>query len=202
MTDRHARWSRREFVGGLTSAGALGALGVRPQSVSADPPPETTRIRLVQTTSMCQAPQYVAEALLRSEGFTDVQYFKKEGPEAIAGAVASGEADINMHFSGPLLIRIDRGGACHDSGGSASRMYELIFFSSMAASVGLDPNRDIKWVTYPADKAIELLAQGKIDAFMGFPPRPQELRARKIGHVLVNSNVDRPWSQYFCCAPS
>ena len=34
---------------------------------------------------------------------------------------------------------------------------------------------------------------------MGFPPDPQELRARKIGHVVVNSNVDRPWSQYFCC---
>ena len=25
------------------------------------------------------------------------------------------------------------------------------------------------------------------------------LRARKIGRVLVNSAVDRPWSQYFCC---
>jgi NitT/TauT family transport system substrate-binding protein len=25
------------------------------------------------------------------------------------------------------------------------------------------------------------------------------LRAKKIGHVLVNSAVDRPWSQYFCC---
>ena len=35
--------------------------------------------------------------------------------------------------------------------------------------------------------------------FIGFPPTPQELRARKIGHVLVNSAVDRPWSQYFCC---
>ena len=34
---------------------------------------------------------------------------------------------------------------------------------------------------------------------MGFPPDPQEIRARKIGHVVVNSNLDRPWSQYFCC---
>ena len=46
---------------------------------------------------------------------------------------------------------------------------------------------------------MELFAQGKIDAFLGFPPEPQELRARNIGHVLVNSAVDRPWSQYFCC---
>jgi NitT/TauT family transport system substrate-binding protein len=28
---------------------------------------------------------------------------------------------------------------------------------------------------------------------------PQELRAKGIGHVVVNSGLDRPWSQYFCC---
>jgi len=27
----------------------------------------------------------------------------------------------------------------------------------------------------------------------------QELRAKQIGHVVVSSTVDRPWSQYFCC---
>ena len=37
------------------------------------------------------------------------------------------------------------------------------------------------------------------DAFMGFPPTPQQLRARRIGHVIVNTAQDRPWSQYFCC---
>jgi NitT/TauT family transport system substrate-binding protein len=41
--------------------------------------------------------------------------------------------------------------------------------------------------------------EGEIDAFLGFPPEPQELRARNIGHVLVSSAIDRPWSQYFCC---
>src|ERR1043165_9091922 len=39
----------------------------------------------------------------------------------------------------------------------------------------------------------------RIDAFLGFPPDPQELRAKKIGHVIVDSGKDRPWSQYFCC---
>ena len=33
---------------------------------------------------------------------------------------------------------------------------------------------------------MELFAEGKIDAFLGFPPEPQELRARKIGHVILN----------------
>ena len=46
---------------------------------------------------------------------------------------------------------------------------------------------------------MQLLAEGKIDAFLGFPPEPQELRAKQIGHVVVNSTLDRPWSQYFCC---
>ena len=46
---------------------------------------------------------------------------------------------------------------------------------------------------------MELFAQGKVDAFLGFPPEPQELRARKIGHVIINTTTDKPWSQYFCC---
>ena len=32
-----------------------------------------------------------------------------------------------------------------------------------------------------------------------FPPVPQELYAKRTGRVVVNSAVDRPWSQYFCC---
>ena len=45
----------------------------------------------------------------------------------------------------------------------------------------------------------ELFIDGKIDAFLGQPPVPQELCAKGIGRVVVNSTVDRPWSQYFCC---
>jgi NitT/TauT family transport system substrate-binding protein len=74
-----------------------------------------------------------------------------------------------------------------------------VFLSAMAAQVGLDPARDITWITPPAAEAKQMLADGKIDGYLGFPPDPQELRARKIGHVVVNSAADRPWSQYFCC---
>jgi NitT/TauT family transport system substrate-binding protein len=59
--------------------------------------------------------------------------------------------------------------------------------------------KDINWVASPTIAPKELFAEGKIDAFLGFPPEPQELRARKIGRVIVNSAIDRPWSQYFCC---
>ena len=74
-----------------------------------------------------------------------------------------------------------------------------IYIASMAAYVGLDPVKDITWVANPVDEATRLFADGKVDAIMGFPPLAQEMRARKIGHVVVDSAVDRPWSQYFCC---
>jgi ABC-type nitrate/sulfonate/bicarbonate transport system substrate-binding protein len=68
-----------------------------------------------------------------------------------------------------------------------------------AEPTGQLPSRDINFVTYPANQSMQLLADSKIDASLSFPPVPQELRAKKIGHVIVNSSVDRPWSQYFCC---
>ena len=67
VSTQHARrFSRRRFLEGVTLAGTAGLLGLRPGSVAAEPPPETTRIRLVQIPSICQAPSYVADELLRS----------------------------------------------------------------------------------------------------------------------------------------
>jgi NitT/TauT family transport system substrate-binding protein len=57
----------------------------------------------------------------------------------------------------------------------------------------------MQWITHPRAEAMQLFAEGKIDAYLGFPPDPQHLRGRQVGHVVVNSTVDRPWSQYFCC---
>jgi NitT/TauT family transport system substrate-binding protein len=74
-----------------------------------------------------------------------------------------------------------------------------VFLGALAAGIGLDPVRDIRWVTDPEPPPLELFAAGKIDAFLGVPPEPQELRARGFGHVVLSSAIDRPWSQYFCC---
>jgi NitT/TauT family transport system substrate-binding protein len=57
MSTQHARQiSRRKFLGGLTLAGTAGLLGWHPRPAAAEPPPETTRIRLIQFASACQAP--------------------------------------------------------------------------------------------------------------------------------------------------
>jgi NitT/TauT family transport system substrate-binding protein len=210
----------------LTLAGTAGLLGLRPKWVAAEPPPETTTLRLVQVPSICQNPQYVAEELFREERFTDVHYIKKEGTEGIEQALASGEADLNGHFAAPLIIRREAGDpnvilaglhvgcfepfgtervrAIHDLKGKTVAVRALdssryIFLASMVAYVGLDPRKDINFVPHPGPESIRLLAEGKIDAYLGFPPEPQELRAKQIGHVVVNSTVDRPWWQYICC---
>jgi NitT/TauT family transport system substrate-binding protein len=44
-----------------------------------------------------------------------------------------------------------------------------------------------------------LFTEGKLDAYLAFPPEVQELHARKVGHVILRTAADRPWSQYFCC---
>ena len=58
---------------------------------------------------------------------------------------------------------------------------------------------DIDWTTSPTASPMELFAEGQVDAFLAFPPEAQELRARKIGRVILNLGTDKPWSQYFCC---
>ena len=79
MSTQYARqFSRRKFLGGVTLAGTAGLLGVHPRPVAAEPPLETTRIRLIQFASACQAPLYLSDALLRTEGFTDVQWVRSD----------------------------------------------------------------------------------------------------------------------------
>jgi NitT/TauT family transport system substrate-binding protein len=74
-----------------------------------------------------------------------------------------------------------------------------LLLSVMAANVGLDPHEDINWITSPGVNPMELFANREVDAFIGFPPEPQELRARKVGRVILNTTTDQPWSQYICC---
>ena len=192
-------------------------------------PPETTTIRLAKNPSICIAPQYVVSDLLNAEGFTNVVYVQSDAGVEQAKSlaqIANADIDATLHFSGPLLLQIDRGLAITLLAGIHVGCFELfakegirsvadlkgrtvgisaletsphVFLSAMAALVGLNPAKEIEWVTSASGKPIELFAEGKIDAFLGFPPEPQRLRAQNIGHVIVNSAQDRPWSEYFCC---
>ncbi len=217
--------NRRRFLATLSSGGVAGLIGGS-NSFAQEAPPETTTIRLAKNQSLCIAPQYVAEDLLRAEGFTTVRHLVTDGGAGQSRMLAQGEIDVTLHFSPLLLIPIDAGEKITIIAGVHVGCFELfandrihtiadlkgktvgvpdlgasphVFLSTMAAHVGLDPAKDLNWITSPTIPPKELFAEGKIDAFLGFPPDPQELRARKIGHVVVNSSIDRPWSQYFCC---
>jgi NitT/TauT family transport system substrate-binding protein len=215
--------TRRGFLGGIAAAGAAGLIRA-PRTLAAEGALETTSVRLGKNPGICIAPQYVAEELLRAEGFTDVRYV--EEPATATGPLARGKVDFDMNYASNFVRAIDAGEpitlltgvmvGCFELFGSAgirnisdlkgksvgiqalaSNPHALL--TLMAAQVGLDPTKDIHWITDPAVKPIQLFEEGKIDAFLGFPPEPQDLRARGIGHVIVNTAVDRPWSQYFCC---
>jgi NitT/TauT family transport system substrate-binding protein len=220
--------SRRGFIRGLSGAGVATALGPHVGRASAEPPTETPRIRLPHLPGICLAPLTVAEELLRAEGFNEVQYVSFQGPVVTANmkALAAGETDVAINYTTNTVLQVDAGDpvvllagvhvgcfelfggdrvrAVRDLRGRKVSVPELgvghhMFVSMMAAYVGLDPRKDIEWVIQPAADGKRALADGKIDALIAFPPDPQELRGKKIGHVIVNSAVDRPWSRYICC---
>lgn len=79
MSTQHARqFSRRKFLSGVTLVGTAGLLGLTPGPVAAEPPPETSTLRIGQSPAICFVPQYLAaEQLFQAEGFADVQYVKR-----------------------------------------------------------------------------------------------------------------------------
>jgi NitT/TauT family transport system substrate-binding protein len=217
--------NRRRFLAALSSAAAAGFIGA-PLSNAQDGRLETTTVRIAKIAGICIAPQYVADELLRAEGFTDIRYVATDAGVPAALSLARGEVDFTANYASALIIPIDAGEPITILGGEHIGCFELlaregirtipdlkgrtvgvqglgssqhIYLSLIAAHVGLDPARDIRWVTSSSPKPMELFAEGRIDAFLGFPPEPQELRAGNIGRVIVNSAIDRPWSQYFCC---
>jgi NitT/TauT family transport system substrate-binding protein len=217
--------TRRRFLATLSLTGAAGLHGASP-SLAHEETLETTSVRPSKTPSICVAPQYIADELLRAEGFTDVRYVNLGQSTPRPQAIAHGMVDFSGNFVAPLIVAVASGEPITFLAGMHVGCFELfgndsirsiadligksvgvpalgsnqhIFLTAMVAHVGFDPNSDIDWVTSAAIKPVEAFEQGTIDAFLGFPPEPQELRARNVKHVVVNSALDQPWSQHFCC---
>jgi NitT/TauT family transport system substrate-binding protein len=234
MDDRETKgWSRRKFLGSLAMASAGVALGLRPEQADAsrEPPPETTRLRIRKADPACWAPMYVAEPLLREEGFTDIQYVSGQSQDETAKLAREGAIDLSPSFSAVLMFSLEQQQpplkiisglhvGCYALVGS-ERIRSVrdlkgktvwvgsfknsgphIFFSTIVAYVGLDPRTDIQYAWVNKDEAMRLFREGKIDAFISFPPWPYDLIEQGIGHLLIDTNIDKPWSQYFCCVVS
>jgi NitT/TauT family transport system substrate-binding protein len=216
----HIMQSRRDF---LASASLIAAsvLGFR-TSLADEAPPEVTTLRLSTYPNICLAPGFIADELLRAEGFTDI----RRTPNTPLDAVARGEVDFEFDTAAWVVAHLDDGQPVTALSGVHSGCYELfanepiqtirdlkgkklgidrlgsgahLLLTIMAAQVGLDPHEDIEWVASLDGSLTALLAERRLDAFLAFPPEPQELRARNVGRVILNMALDQPWSQYFCC---
>ena len=218
--------ARRNLFARTGALGMAAFLASYRCAVAADPPPETRKIRLLHVPAICHAPQYLAEELLRLEGFSEVEYIPM-GTRYIPDALAEAKADMSMWNAMELIPHIDVGkpivvlagihGGCFEvfgnervhsirdlKGKKVAIMYhgggDHIMLSSMLAYVGASP-KDVNWIVGQESllDAMDLFVGGKADAFVGFAQQPVELRAKKVGHVIVDTTTDRPWSQYYCC---
>ena len=224
--DAPANRSRRAFAGGLALAGTASLLGLGSRAEAAEPLPETTRLRLYKFPGTCIAPMYVGEELLRAEGFASVEYLEfPEGPKGLADRVGSGAVDITQWYLTPFIVAADKTVPIVFLAGVHTGCQELVavgpirtirdltgktvvapvggvlnsYVMAMLGAVGLDPRKEVNVVEMTPADAVKSMAEGKADALLATPPLAQELRAKKIGHVIANMATDRPWSQYFCC---
>ena len=210
--------TRRGFLTVTALAGAAGLLPPR-GGRAAEPALETTTVRLGRMPVICFAPQYVCEALLRADGFTEVRYVDTTVASQ-AEDLGIGKLDFQSNLPLAHVVAIDTQLPITVITGVHAGCYELFahggirsiadlkgksvggdarWLSLIAAHVGLDPKKDLNLVDVFGANAVDLFAEGKLDAYMAFPPDVQELHARKVGHVILRTAADPPWSQYFCC---
>ena len=220
---------RHFVKGVATLAGSAGLLGYDLRPAAAEPPPEIAKVRLIHVPSMCLVPQYIAKELLQADGFAEVEYVPWQEPSGtytklwLSGIIAEGLADFSMggvvwyppaiDSGAPLVVLAGIHAGCYElfANGSVQSIGDLrgktiaatqygddrLFISAIFSYVGMDPRKDINWLT--TTTPMQSFVDGKADAFIGFPPQPQKLRAKKIGRVILNTTTDAPWSQYFCC---
>ena len=193
----HSTSTRRHILAGLTTTGLAALLDARRAS-SEEAPLDTTTVRFSKSPGICNAPQFVAEDLLRADGFSDFRYVDAVAGLTATAMLARSEVDFVVEF-GPLWPpQIDQGAPLKILTGVHVGCYELfaheginsvldlkgktvgagqicgsdphVFVTAMATHVGLDPLKDINWVTSDVNP-MELFTQRKIDAFLRFPAR-------------------------------
>jgi NitT/TauT family transport system substrate-binding protein len=182
--------SRRHFLASASLTVAARVLGAE-RALADERPPETIAIRLPLTRAICLAPVYIAQDLLRAEGLTDIRY--ESSPPATVGR---GEIDFDFQYGAWIASHLDAGepltalagvhSGCHevfahepirtigDLKGKRVGVRRLgagdhLNLALMAAQVGLDPQKDIHWIT-GAGNPMALFAAKEVDAFLASPP--------------------------------
>src|SRR6266478_2349833 len=94
--------TRRRFLTTASLAGAAGLVGAPPLQ-AAEGPPEITLVRIVKIPGDCQAPIYIAEEMLHTEGFAEVRFVDRPG-NALPETIARGEADLRARVCDGLCL--------------------------------------------------------------------------------------------------
>ena len=182
--------TRRRFLTTMSLAGAASVLRA-PLGLAAEGPLETMTVRF-QTGALCNSSLSIAEEMLRAEGFTEIRYVE-EGRNPIR-PVMQGEVDFSPAYANTCVRAIDAGeplmllaglmvgcfelfaregidsvaelkGKSIGVGAAGSLSQELL--TLITTQVGLDPAKDIHWITSPKVKPIELCEQGRIEPDLG-----------------------------------
>ena len=159
----------------LTSLSLAGAAGLLPGSrvLVAEGALEVTTVRLPRIPATCLAPQYIAEQLLRADGFTDVHWVDALSSAGFTDVLGNGTVDFTQQFVAALVTGVDSGDAVTGLAPIHVGCLELIaservrtiadlkgksvgvegigasshlFAAVTAAHIGLDPVKDITWV--------------------------------------------------------
>jgi NitT/TauT family transport system substrate-binding protein len=77
------------------------------------------------------------------------------------------------------------------------------FFAILLAYVGVDPRTEVNFIEVPPDSAAlrDAFLDGRSQAFIAPAASGPLLRRnpRNPGKVILDTTMDKPWSQYYCC---
>lgn len=202
----------------------LGACGDDDKErVAAQSPTETSAIRIPKVALTAAIAQAMAAEFLREEGFTDIQYVTVARPEEIFSRFANNEFDMTLLPANMVTARVDAGDPIVALAGMNAGCFQIvasnavktlsdcrgkrlassgagfpddIFLSLTLRNVGIDMRKENTILTQPHDAAVQALTSGEVDAMVTYPPLVNRLRTSDVAHLILDANVDRPWSQY------
>src|SRR3954451_6975493 len=99
--------TRRHFVASASAVGVAGLFGSAP-ALADEGPPETTMIRLRYDPNICLSPAYIAQGLLRAEGFAEIRYIRTQ-PSRYDDATTRDDIDFDFATAAELAVFLDAG---------------------------------------------------------------------------------------------
>jgi NitT/TauT family transport system substrate-binding protein len=195
---------------------------------TAPAPAEPATIKICYLGLACEPAIFVAyeKGFFKEEGL-DVELIKSDWGSMRAG-LAEGRFHATYHFSMYLLKPIEAGqdlkltGGIHtgclrvqagaktgikavaDLKGKKVGITHLgsppfLFASRVLTAKGIDPKRDVEWVTLPGDRMTTALDQGQIDAVASAEPVGTILLAGNKARNVCDQATDAPYDDEYCC---